>query len=70
VEGAREMRQEYLLDTMGTQEIAESLNLSRKYVQNNWPEILPGIKPVKPNCRYRQLRFARADVRKLLAQPK
>jgi len=64
------MRQEYLLDTMGTQEIAESLNLSRKYVQNNWPEILPGLKPVKPNCRYRQLRFARADVRKLLAQPK
>ena len=59
-----------LLDTMGTQEIAESFNLSRKYVQNNWPEILPGIKPVKPNCRYRQLRFARADVRKLLAQPK
>jgi len=64
------MKQQYLLDTMGTQEIAESLNLSRKYVQNNWPEILPGIKPVKPNTKYRQLRFPRVEVQKLLAQPK
>jgi len=64
------MRQQYLLDTMGTQEIAESFNLSRKYVQNSWPEILPGLKPVKPNPKYRQLRFPRVEVQKLLAQPK
>jgi hypothetical protein len=49
--------------------IAERLKYSVKYVRNNWPELLPGVRPVKLGAN-RAIRFYWDEVEGLLAQPK
>lgn len=50
--------------------IAERTGYSAKYLQNHWPRILAGVRPLKlsPNCR--KILFPWEEIEKLLLQPK
>jgi hypothetical protein len=59
------MTPEYV--TLG--QIAERTHYKRKYLANNWPRILSGVRPHKfPNCQ--KLLFSWQEVEHLLLQPK
>ncbi len=49
--------------------IAERLGYSRRYLQNRWYALLPGIRPLKLGAN-RAMRFYWDEVEGLLKQPK
>jgi hypothetical protein len=55
---------------IGVEEIAVELHLSPGYVRNNWPTVLPGLKPQKANEKQRKLLFRRDEFKDLILQPK
>ncbi len=57
-------------ELMGVKEIAVRLHLSPGYVRNNWPVILPGLRPRKTRAKQRKLLFLRNEFDRLILQPK
>ncbi|MFA5350262.1 MAG: hypothetical protein WC357_02890 [Candidatus Omnitrophota bacterium] len=50
--------------------IAQRLKYSVKYLQNDWPRLLPGIRPLKLKANCRKSLFYWDDIEKLLIKEK
>lgn len=50
--------------------IAKRLKYSVKYLQNDWPKLLPGIRPLKLGANRRRILFFWDDIEKLLTEEK
>ncbi len=50
--------------------IAQRLKYSTKYLQNDWPRLLPGIRPLKLKANCRRLLFYWDEIEKLLTKEK
>lgn len=50
--------------------IAQRLKYSVKYLENDWPRLLPGIRPLKLGPNRRRILFFWDDIEKLLTKEK
>ena len=50
--------------------IAQRLKYSVKYLQNDWPKLLPGVRPLKLKANCRRILFLWDDIEKILMKEK
>ena len=50
--------------------IAKRTGYSLRYIRNNWPQLLPGIKPLKLGPNRRRILFFWEDIEELLLKDK
>lgn len=50
--------------------IAERTHYSYKYLVSNWPQLLPGVRPLKLKANQRRILFFWDDIEKLLMKEK